>query len=140
RAVHGGTCHHVLLGEDDQRPGVSVHRDVVVAREHHQRGQQGLLSHPMRRRTTGLLIAGWLLGLLTAFVWPAVSTEHRTIVVERSDVGDVLVGRTRAGWNVTSTTTIDRSVIVQLERPRYLSVYEDLKERPRGSWCWLTTG
>jgi len=94
----------------------------------------------MRRRTTGLLIAGWLLGLLTAFVWPAVSTEHRTIVVERSDVGDVLVGRTRAGWNVTSTTTIDRSVIVQLERPRYLSVYEDLKERPRGSWCWLTTG
>ena len=35
----------------------------------------------MSHRTAGLLIVGWLLGLLTAFMWPTIATERQTVVV-----------------------------------------------------------
>jgi hypothetical protein len=97
-----------------------------------------------RRRVTGLLLAGWLLGLLTAFVWPAVTTERQTVVVTESG-GSMNTFRrvaflANSGWIVSRTDSLESTSIVQLERARYISVYEDLRDRPRGSWCWLRTG
>jgi len=99
----------------------------------------------MRRRPVGLLMVGWLLGLLTAFVWPAVATERQTVVVMNSggflNSPETVARRTRDGWVVTRVDAMGQGAsAVQLERPRYVSVYEDLQERPRGSWCWLTKG
>lgn|SRR6266508_3867656 len=91
----------------------------------------------MQRRTASLLLVGWLLGLLTSLAWPAVSIERKTIVAGRFEVGDRVVGWTRAGWIVTGTTTIDRSVIVQLERPRYLGIAEGAALSWRDLSDWL---
>jgi hypothetical protein len=96
------------------------------------------------RRSVALVVVGWLLGVLTAFGWPAVSAERQTVVVLYSG-GAInstreIASLTGGGWVVTRTDRARETPIVQLERPRYLRVYEDLRERPRGSWCWLTTG
>src|SRR4051812_30630983 len=91
-------------------------------------------------------LAGWLLGLLTAFVWPAITTERQTVVAidPAGSVGpntpDKVAVLTRQGWVVTRVDNAGQIPIVQLERPSYVSVYEDLQERQRGSWCWLRTG
>ena len=92
-----------------------------------------------------MLVVGWLLGLLTAFVWPAVATERRSVMVTNSagfgpNSPSGVAALTLEGWMVTRTDTLRDVPVVQLERARYLSVYEDLQDRPRGSWCWLTTG
>ena len=89
-----------------------------------------------RRHVLGLFLVGWL----TAVVWPSVSMERQTIVVHDDLAENRVSSRTRDGWVVTCIDTMGRIPVVQLERPRYLSVYFDLRERPRGSWCWLTTG
>ena len=100
----------------------------------------------MRRRTVALLLVGWLLGLLTAFVLPAVSTERQTVVAldpagyRTRNSPDRVASLAQDGWVVTRVDNAGQTPVIQLERPRYVSVYEDLKERPRGSWCWLTTG
>jgi hypothetical protein len=80
----------------------------------------------MSRRAPGLLIAGWLLGLLTAFAWPAVSAEHRTRVVDKWEAVDAARGATGNGWILNSTSTIGDGVILQLERPRYRAIGEQL--------------
>ena len=92
----------------------------------------------MRRRIVVLLVAGWLLGLLTALVWPALATERQTVVVadpvgcSTRDSPDGAASLARGGWVVTRIDTMGASPRCQLERPRYVSVYEDLKTRPRG--------
>jgi hypothetical protein len=81
----------------------------------------------MRRRDVGLLIVGWLLGLLTAFVLPAVSTERQTIV---GGPTGRLASLADAGWIVVRTDTVSGVPVVQLERPRYLGVAETLRFIP----------
>lgn len=104
----------------------------------------------MRRRVLVPLIVGWLLGLLTAFVWPAVSTERETVVVMipaghggGANSPEAVAGRTRNGWVVTRVDTIGQGAsAVQLERnrPLHARVFFALRQ-PRGSWwCMLTTG
>lgn len=90
--------------------------------------RKGLLINAIRRRGVGLLIAGWLVGLLTALVWPAVTTERATLVIDRNDVVARLSGRARAGWVVTSTNVIGDGAIVQLERPRYIAAQDQFAD------------
>lgn len=81
----------------------------------------------------GLLLAGWLLGLVTAFLWPMVTTQRQTVVVT-SQSGNSLntpqgVAELAAdGWIITRTDTIGSTPAVQLERPRYVAVLEQLDE------------
>jgi hypothetical protein len=71
------------------------------------------------RRAVGLVLLGWLLGLLTAFVWPAVSTERRTVVV-LDDIGlRVVRSYTDNGWVVTRSDAVGRTNAVTLDRLAY---------------------
>jgi hypothetical protein len=95
----------------------------------------------MRRQTLGLLFVGWLLGLLTAFVWPAIATERQTVVVRFSAPSSTnpnsagwVMALTNDGWVVTRIDTMYETPVVQLERPRYLG----LIERAQGLWWDLT--
>jgi len=88
----------------------------------------------VRRRTVALLAVGWLLGLLTAFVWPAIMTERQTVVVmDERDLRSVR-SDTATGWVVTRSDAVGRTNAVTLERPRYLAVAEHLE-----SWWWDLT-
>ena len=81
----------------------------------------------VRRGVLVPLIAGWLLGLLTAFVWPAVSTERQTVVIMGpSDLRSVR-SDTQYGWIVTRSDAVGGTDAVTLERPRYLAVAEQLQ-------------
>jgi hypothetical protein len=63
----------------------------------------------MKRRALALLLVGWLLGLATAIVVPAVRTERRTV-----DLHEV-TPLVRDGWVVTRAGP---SPLVTLERSR----------------------
>lgn len=85
-----------------------------------------------RRRIIGLLLLGWLLGLLTAFLWPALTTERQTVVVtvlggSSPNSPDGIAALTEAGWIITRTDTIGSTPVVQLERPRYLRMLDLVK-------------
>jgi hypothetical protein len=96
----------------------------------------------VRRRVLVPLIAGWLLGLLTAFAWPAVSTERRTVMVRYISLSGAATENSTGlvaklgndGWVVTSTDQMYETPIVQLERPRYMAVAEQLQ-----LWWWELT-
>ena len=82
-----------------------------------------------------MLIAGWLLGLLTVFVWPAVSVERRSYVPSAPQLAPSTLGLlTSRGWVVTRTDTAGQLTVYQLERPRYLAVAEQLED-----WWWELT-
>ena len=95
----------------------------------------------MRRLRSGsarLEFVGWLLGLLTAFVWPAVSTQRQTVVILSSGRGPNSTGDVASladdGWIVTRTDHAGSTPIVHLERPRYLAVVEQAQ-----IWWWDLT-
>jgi hypothetical protein len=75
---------------------------------------------------------------------PSVSTERQTVVVLFSggsgpNSDGYVASLTRDGWVVSRIDTMGNRPVVQLERPRYVGVIEDLQDRLRGTWCWLTT-
>lgn len=79
----------------------------------------------MIRRRLGPLLLGWLLGLLTVFLLPSISTERRSVVVLTVGSGPrEIAALTAMGWVVTRTDTIGSNAVVQFERPRYLALLE----------------
>jgi len=87
------------------------------------------------RRTVAVLVVGWLLGLLTAFLLPAVSTERQSYVPPEPTLAAAYVRLlTLRGWVVTRTDTAGGVTIYQMERPRYLAVADQL----RAWWSDLT--
>src|SRR3954469_6137221 len=81
----------------------------------------------MRRNVLVPLVVGWLLGLLTAFVWPDLTAEHRTLVVSTLTDRASLRDLTETGWRVVRTDTAGSTPIVQVERPRYLAARDQLQ-------------
>jgi hypothetical protein len=87
----------------------------------------------MRRRTVSLLVAGWLLGLLTAFLLPDLSAEHRSFVMTTSlDRFSLQQMVEHDGWRMARTDRAGETAIVQLERPRYLGIVMALENLSRG--------
>src|SRR3954451_1705714 len=85
----------------------------------------------MSRRAVGLLLLGWVLGLVTAFVLPPISTQRQTIV---GGPTGRLASLADAGWVVMRTDTVGGTPVAQLERPRYMAVIEEVD-----LWRWELT-
>jgi hypothetical protein len=79
----------------------------------------------MQRRTVGVLIAGWLLGLLTAFVAPSLTVERQTVFVTNAAAINRVRELTAAGWTVSrSDVAMDDARLITFERPRYVGLSE----------------
>jgi hypothetical protein len=77
------------------------------------------------RRTGAVLLAGWLLGLLTAFVWPAVSVERQTVLVNNAAAFNRIRDMAADGWTVSrSDVALDDIRLITFGRPRYVGIAE----------------
>ena len=87
----------------------------------------------MSRQRLALLIIGWLLGLLTAIVWPGVVAERQSYVpVDPAFAPGDLRRLASEGWVVTRTDTAGSVAVYQLERPRYLGIVEAVRGATKG--------
>lgn len=92
----------------------------------------------MSRRSVSLVVVGWLLGLLTAFVWPAVTTEQQTVLVNNAVALNRIRDLVADGWTAgRSDVALGDLRLVTLERPRYLGLVRGAGELLNNAAGWL---
>jgi hypothetical protein len=83
----------------------------------------------VQRRTVGVLIVGWLLGIASGMAVPDLVQERTSRVTSDSQAQDVLSGHLNAGYTLDRTQRVtDRTIVLEFRRPRYLAVMEQLDD------------
>jgi hypothetical protein len=79
----------------------------------------------MRRRAGVLLVAGWVLGLLTTMVGPDFVHAHTSSVTPPERAQRVISVYLDSGYTLERSQRVTDSVIVlEFQRPRYMSIVD----------------